>query len=131
MPRRGRGLAQKLTGLNLRGSSPSPSEQPEKALDVEHDEAGNPWRPKAKSPTKSMAAEPYPSATGPGGLLSMLKSLRQIRDQNGNVQDISMDTTECPAINSTVNTTAVIDETFYSCRKEINGEAVMNASNVK
>ena len=72
---RGHGLAQRLKALNL-----------ESGLETT---APNPTRPKSpsKSPSKRASrasAKPYdlPSASGPGGLVSMLSKLREIRSEN-------------------------------------------------
>ena len=84
---RGHGLAQRLKDLNL-----------ESGVETTGAAASNSKRPKSptKSPSKrSAAAKPYdlPSASGPGGLVTMLKSLRQIRGcSTKNEEDQRMET---------------------------------------
>ena len=83
---RGHGLAQRLKDLNL-----------ESGVETTGAAASNSKRPKSptKSPSKrpAAAAKPYdlPSASGPGGLVTMLKSLRQIRGCTKN-EDQTMET---------------------------------------
>lgn len=85
----GRGLSKTLENLTLGSITLSAGEQEGESATASISSAN----PRPKSPLKSpskMAARaspkpydvPLPTALGPGGLVSMLKSLRQIRDVN-------------------------------------------------
>lgn len=144
--RRGQGLSNKLKELNLSTSS---SQQEERSIIDEtvattssSAAAGNPTRTTTKtSKLGGKSSKPYevPSAaSGPGGLLTMLKSLRKMRDENENGRISShggatscqqnMDTagTIAPEANSTVvsdgDTTLVTHNA--SCNDVNNNEEV-------
>jgi len=97
--------------------------------------------PRPRSPLKSpskmaarAASKPYdvplPTALGPGGLVAMLKSLRQIRDVTAERGDLTK-----KVVNSTMDTgysekdATIFEDTFITCRgggKDDNANFPMN-----
>ena len=98
-------LFKRFENLNLE-SAPTIEDQGEKKSPTRKS------RSSSNSPTKMVSrnsSKPYviPSANGPGGLLTMLRSLRQIRDQERN---------SVKSLDDTTDTKSNFDETFVTCR---------------
>ena len=121
---RGRGLSKTFENLNMRNITPPAEEEKSSA------------NPRPKSPTKSpkMAArassKPYDvTATGPGGLVSMLKKLRANRalcqNRDENVMDVNLERQALTKKNVATNAmetknseedARMFDDTFVTCR---------------
>merc|ERR1712223_239015 len=130
---RGRGITRTFENLTMRDTIP-PSED-ESMASIS---SANP-RPRSplKSPSKMAAratSKPYdvplPTALGPGGLVAMLKSLRQIRDVTAERGDLTK-----KVVNTTMDTgysekdATIFEDTFITCRgggKDDNANFSMN-----
>ena len=115
--KRGQALAKKLKRLNLYEEEDS----------EENDDSGFTKPTRSKSPFKSQknmtsgktVTEPYnlPSASGPGGLVAMLTSLKRIRRERLKKEEAEKEEEmeECPPEKSVyfdANSTFPLDETF-------------------
>jgi len=121
----GRGLSKTLENLTLGSITLSAGEREGESATASISSAN----PRPKSPLKSpskMAARaspkpydvPLPTALGPGGLVSMLKSLRQIRDVNVEREAMAKKLLATTAVKTkdTVKNTTMFEDTFVTCQ---------------
>ena len=128
---RGRGLSKTFENLNMRNITPPPEEEESSMASIS---SANP-RPKSprKSPTKMTpraSSKPYDvTATGPGGLVSMLKKLRANRalcqNRDENVMDVNLERQALTKKNVATNAmetknseedARMFDDTFVTCQ---------------